>query len=116
MANNRTGIQDVNDLAATAAASTPVAHQSAPLRVSDGEIDAATLETGRRLAKYPKVRIRVPLPPGMSEVDVKEMVARGEKAPNVPVAINGYIFQVRLGDDVVVPEPVANVLRRANRI
>lgn len=69
-------------------------------------------ETARALAAMPKVRVRLPLPPGISQAEALKM----EKPPCEPVCINGYVIQIRRGDSVLVPEEVANVLMRAGLI
>lgn len=59
-----------------------------------------------------KVHVRIPLPEGLT----REEASRMPKPPNIPVCINGYTYQIRKGEDVMVPKVVADVLRQANLI
>jgi hypothetical protein len=69
-------------------------------------------ETAKRLALTPKRKIRVPLPKGVS----KGKDARRTGKLSTIVGINGYNYQIRLGEQVDVPEEVAKILERANKI
>lgn len=81
-------------------------------RMSEAEFKTAERTVKARLAAQPKVRVRVPLP---NDITPEEAAAM-PKPPNIPVGINGYNFQVRLGEEVEVPSEVAEVLRRAGKI
>lgn len=59
-----------------------------------------------------RVLVRIPLPEGVT----REEAAAMSKPPHVPVCINGYTYQIRKGEDVMVPRVVADVLRNANYI
>lgn len=63
----------------------------------------------QQLDAMDKVRYRIPLPPGVT----KDEAAKMKKPPYVPVCVNGYTFQVRMGDEVMVPRVVADLLRDA---
>lgn len=58
----------------------------------------------RLLDEQPKVRVRL--------YQVPEDSA-DEKLPPVPVAINGYVYQLERGVSLDVPESVANILSEA---
>lgn len=65
---------------------------------SDAQMDAEVKRWGQQLAKYPKKHVRIPRLPNGPEGDC------------VPVGINGYVFKIKRGEDVEVPEPVYNIL------
>lgn len=81
-------------------------------RMSEAEFVSAERTVKARLAAQPKVRVRVALP---NDITPEEAAAM-PKPPNIPVCINGYTFQVRLGEEVMVPSEVAKVLERAGKI
>lgn len=91
---------DANEIAMPAEMKAP-----AQASITDAEIARITNETGRKLAKFPKVRVRLPQTPnGQSQL------------PDETVQINGYTFQIKRGEWVNVPEPVAVILEQAGLI
>lgn len=75
-----------------------------PTDTSDKEQDKKeALKTAKELKKA-TVRIKIPVDP----LNPKDLV--------VPVMINGYIWQIKRGETVDVPEEVANILENAKYI
>ena len=86
----------------TAPAETPEEKQKqANSTITDSSLDQMANETGRQLAAQEKVRIMVPGDP------------LNPKDNSVPVCINGYVYQVKRGVRVEVPEAVAQILEDA---
>lgn len=75
-----------------------------PTDTSDKEQDKKeALKTAKELKKA-TVRIKIPVDP----LNPKDLV--------VPVMINGYIWEIKRGETVDVPEEVANILENAKYI
>lgn len=75
-----------------------------PTDTSDKEQDKKeALKTAEELKKA-TVRIKIPVDP----LNPKDLV--------VPVMINGYIWEIKRGETVDVPEEVANILENAKYI
>lgn len=75
--------------------------------MTEEEMDRITRSTAEELADQPKRRIRLHQVP----------VAAGDPPmPDETVCINGYIYQIKRGEDVEVPESVYQVLVQAGRI
>jgi len=102
MAKGNESVADVRE-------SAPVAPSG---RLSEAEFKSAERTVKQKLDAQPKVRIRVALPNDITPEEAKAM----PKPPNIPVGINGYNYQVKLGEEVSVPSEVAEVLRRAGKI
>lgn len=83
-----------------------------PQRMSESAHRAAAKTSRELIAAMPKVMVRIPLPADMTREDVAKM----PKPPNTPVCLNGRIWQIKHGEDVEVPQEVANILRRSNKI
>lgn len=64
-----------------------------------GEIVAK--ETGEALSKTDKVRIRIPA----DKLNKEDVV--------VPVCVNGYLYKIKRGEWVEVPQVVADILEKA---
>lgn len=63
------------------------------------EIDNLTKKTGEILSQQKKIKIKLPL------INPKDDV--------VEVGINGYVYRIKRGESVEVPESVAEVLEHA---
>ena len=75
-----------------------------PTDTSDKEQDKKeALKTAKELKKA-TVRIKIPVDP----LNPKDLV--------VPVMINGYIWEIKRGETVDVPEEVSNILENAKYI
>ena len=72
--------------------------------MSEAEIDNIAKETGAALKKEEKVKIKIPV----------DQLNKNDDS--VPVVINGYIYQIKRGERVEVPEVVANILEEAGYI
>ncbi len=72
-------------------------------RISDAEIDKMTKQFGNLLNDFPKVTIRLPKDP-LDDSEVKE------------VCLNGYVYLIKRGETVEVPEPIAEILINAGLI
>lgn len=72
--------------------------------LSDNEIDKITKNTGELLSEMPKIRIKIPRDQLNKEDDF------------VPVSVNGFIYQIKRGEAVSVPETVADILTEAGYI
>lgn len=72
--------------------------------VSEKEIIEEAKQTGAKLSKDGKVRIKVPI----DQLNPKDLM--------VPVVINGYQYLIKRGETVEVPEKVAQILEEANYI
>jgi hypothetical protein len=68
---------------------------------SDAELDAQAKRMGEMFKGMGKTKIRIPKNP----LNKEDMV--------VPVCINGYIFQIKRGESVEVPEEVARILEES---
>ena len=73
--------------------------------LTDAQIEKVTIDTGKLLAAQPKrtVRLHQTTPPD-------------KPLPDETVCINGYIFQIKRGVDVQVPQSVYDVLEQAARL
>lgn len=60
----------------------------------------------------PKVKIRLSLPEGMTQEDLKD----GKHDLSEFVAINGYAYRIMRGVTVEVPEPVAQLLEDVGKL
>lgn len=72
--------------------------------ITDGAIDNMAKVTGDELKKSDKVTIKIPI----DKQNPKDLI--------VPVAINGYIYQIKRGEKVQVPEAVESILEEAGYI
>ena len=72
--------------------------------MSEAEIDKVAKETGVALKAEEKVKIKIPV----------DQLNKNDDS--VPVVINGYIYQIKRGERVEVPEVVANILEEAGYI
>ncbi len=72
--------------------------------ISAKELIDDSLSTGELLAKEDKVTLVVP----KSELNPQEKM--------VPVTINGYTYSIRRGEQVTVPQTVADILKEAKYI
>jgi len=73
-------------------------------KLTDAQLDYLAKAAGEEIKKLPKVKIRIPKDP----LNPKDEV--------VPVCINGYIWQIKRGETVEVPKPVADILADAGYI
>lgn len=73
------------------------------IKVTDAEIEKEAKETAKKV-KEKTVRIKVPVDP----LNPKDLM--------VPVVINGYLWNIKRGETVEVPENVANILENAKYI
>lgn len=74
-------------------------------QISDAELDAMAKKAGEEIkSKQKKVKIKIPIDK-LNPKDTK-----------VPVCINGYIWEIKRGETVEVPENVANILLEAGYI
>lgn len=92
-----------NDTPETQVNDTPETDASAEIKAKN---ETKKLVTGMaaKLAKYKKRRVKVPID------------KQNEKDLYVTVQINGYTYQIKRGEVVEVPEPVAKLLERADYI
>lgn len=73
--------------------------------MSEGQMDKITSDTGKMLAAQPKQTIKLyQTPPGENDL------------PDETVCINGYIYQIKRGEAVDVPQSVYEVLEQAGRL
>ena len=72
--------------------------------MSEAEIDKVAKETGVALKAEEKVKIKIPV----------DQLNKNDDS--VPVVVNGYIYQIKRGERVEVPEVVANILEEAGYI
>lgn len=72
--------------------------------VTEKELIEEAKETGAKLSKDGKIRIKVPV----DQLNPKDLM--------VPVVINGYQYLIKRGETVEVPEKVAKILEEANYI
>jgi hypothetical protein len=84
---------------------------------TDAELDKVTKSTGDILKTQPKVKVRLPLEQKKRQ-ELEQAQAAGKKVewPYQVVQINGYIYQIQLGQSVEVPESVAEVLEQSGLI
>lgn len=66
--------------------------------ITDAEADKAAMDFGAKLKAYPKVKCVVPINP------------LNKKITDCTVCLNGYIFQIKRGEKVEVPEPIYEIL------
>ncbi len=74
------------------------------IKLSDKEIDKMAEDFGEILNKENKVTIKIPFD-GKNPSDT-----------TVPVGLNGYIYYIKRGQKVEVPETIANILEEAKYI
>lgn len=72
--------------------------------ISKAEIDKIAKNTGKALKKEKQVEIKIP----------KDPLNKNDEY--VPVCINGYIYQIKRGEKVEVPEAVRDILEEAEYI
>lgn len=76
--------------------------------IEDAKVDAKHTEVAKQTAKAIKnkkmVEIKIPIDPQ----NPKDLI--------VPVIINGYRWEIKRGEKVSVPEPVANILEDSKYI
>ncbi|GKH50448.1 hypothetical protein CE91St46_15590 [Eubacteriales bacterium] len=72
--------------------------------MTDFEIEQEAQGMGAVYAAEPKVRIKIQKDPLNEHDEI------------VPVCLNGYLFQIKRGETVDVPQTVAGVLERAGYI
>lgn len=73
--------------------------------ISDKELVAESKKTAKELKSTQKM---VPIIIPKSELNPHDTI--------VPVCINGYLWQIKRGEEVMVPEEVKNILREAKYI
>ena len=73
------------------------------VKITEEQIEKEAKETAKKV-KTKMVRIKVPVDP----LNPKDMM--------VPVVINGYLWNIKRGETVEVPENVANILENAKYI
>ena len=73
-------------------------------KFTDGQLDKMAEKAGVEVNKQDKVKIRIPFDP----INKTDLV--------VPVCINGYVWKIKRGETVSVPEVVADVLAEAKYI
>jgi hypothetical protein len=81
--------------------------QESTARLSEAQMDSVSTNTGSALADQKKESVRLYQVPETST---------DKRLPDETVTINGYTYQIRRGEDVEVPESVAEVLRQSGRI
>lgn len=69
--------------------------------ITDAEIDKAAMEFGETLKGYPKVKCLIPINP------------ISKKETDATVCLNGYIFHIKKGVKVELPEPIYDILEEA---
>ena len=72
--------------------------------ITEAQLEQEAKTTGERLAKEPKIRIKIP----------KDPLNKGETT--VPVGINGYFYYIKRGETGEVPKTVADLLEQAKYI
>lgn len=83
------------------------AKKKAAKEPSAAEYRAMDNEAVQALNAMPKVKVRAYQVPADSS---------DEKLPDLTVAINGYVYQIKRGETVDVPEEVANILSEAGHV
>lgn len=73
-------------------------------KFTDTQLDEMAKEAGKAANKQDKVKIRIPI----DSLNKTDLI--------VPVNINGYTWQIKRGESVLVPEVVADVLSEAGYI
>ena len=73
------------------------------VKITEEQIEKEAKETAKKV-KTKTVRIKVPVDP----LNPKDLM--------VPVVINGYLWNIKRGETVEVPENVANILENAKYI
>jgi cytochrome b involved in lipid metabolism len=71
--------------------------------ISDSVLDNQSLEMKAVLEQLPKEKVRI-------------MKSSNPNDTFVPVSINGYVYQIKRGEDVEVPNEVRNILIEAGYI
>ena len=72
--------------------------------MTDAQMDAMSEDTGKKLRKSDKVRIKIPVDP----------LNKSDKV--VTVCINGHLYRINRGETVEVPAVVAEVLEQSDYI
>ncbi len=73
-------------------------------KLSDKELDKMAEDFGEILNAEPKVTIKIPYD------------SKNPTDDTVPVGLNGYIYYIKRGKKVDVPETIANILEEARYI
>lgn len=85
--------------------------------LNEQDIEKIADETGRALAKQPKVKVRLPLSQEeRQKLEAQQNAGKDVKWPYIPVQVNGYIYQIQYGKTVEVPQTVAEILEQAGLI
>lgn len=85
--------------------------------MQDADMQKITDKTAQELAKQPKVKVKIYLPP-QERQKLESAIAAGKnvKWPYETVQINGYTFQIQKGKEVEVPQTVYEILSQANLV
>lgn len=71
--------------------------------VSNSTFDSEANRAGKRLARMPKRKIKIPVDP----LNPKETM--------IQVVIQGYIYNIPRGKEVELPQPVIEILERSGK-
>ena len=86
-------------------------------QLSEGEMEQVTKTTAEELKAQPKVKVKLHLPAQRKkELEAQQEAGKKVDWPFQTVCINGYIYQIQLGQTVEVPESVAAILEDAGLI
>ena len=75
------------------------AQQAQNEAVTDAQLDRMASDTGEELSNQPTKTVRF-----------FQRAPNEDQLPDVVVSVNGYVYQLRRGEDVEVPESVYNVI------
>lgn len=82
--------------------------------ISEANIDKATEEHGKHLNSYPKIKVRFYLAQDEKrKLEAWEAEGKNVVWPTEVIIHNGYRYEVQLGKEVELPEPVAQIARDA---
>lgn len=85
--------------------------------LNERDMDLITKSTGEVLSEQPKVKIRLPLAANKrKELEAQQEAGKPVVWPFETVQVNGYTYQIQLGQTVEVPETVAEILEQAGMI
>lgn len=82
--------------------------------ISEANIDKDTENFGKKLNSYPKKKVRFYIDQEEKrKLEAWEAEGKNVVWPTKVIILNGYRYEVQLGKDVELPEPVYEIAREA---
>lgn len=86
-------------------------------QVTEAQLDQMAVNTGKELNEQRKVKVKLYLPPEEKQrLQAATLKGIDAELPCEVVIVNGYRYSIARGQDVEVPETVAQILEEAGLI